>query len=39
MILEQLSPIKPRIMGTNKLEDWIEKGSLVRSSDEIHSHR
>ncbi|CAD8165835.1 unnamed protein product [Paramecium octaurelia] len=34
---QQLSPIKHKIMGTNKLEDWIQKGSLLL--DINHSHR
>ncbi|CAK81507.1 unnamed protein product (macronuclear) [Paramecium tetraurelia] len=37
--LEQLSPIKPRIMGTNNLDEWVEKGSLARSRELTHSHR
>ncbi|CAD8068991.1 unnamed protein product [Paramecium primaurelia] len=36
---QQLSPIKPRIMGTNNLDEWIEKGSVVRSQEFAHSHR
>lgn len=26
-------------MGTNNLDEWIEKGSLVRSQELVHSHR
>ncbi|CAD8086701.1 unnamed protein product [Paramecium sonneborni] len=36
---QQLSPIKPRIMGTNNLDEWIEKGSIVRSREFTNSHR
>ncbi|CAD8174770.1 unnamed protein product [Paramecium octaurelia] len=36
---QQLSPIKPRIMGTNNLDEWVEKGSLARSRELTQSHR
>jgi hypothetical protein len=26
-------------MGTNKLEDWIEKGSLIKSMEDVHTHK
>lgn len=26
-------------MGTNNLDEWIEKGSLIRSQEFIHSHK
>ncbi|CAD8167468.1 unnamed protein product [Paramecium pentaurelia] len=39
LLIEQLSPIRSKIIGTNKLEDWIQKGSFLQDHNHTHKYK